>query len=438
MSANQLRDMNMKIFTQCRICSSQDLTTILDLGSQSMSAVFPEKLSENPEKSPLELMRCRACGFVQLRHSADVSDMYGVSYGYHSSLSPTMVKHLDGIVERLVELAKPSSTDSVLDIGSNDGTLLNSYSKHLSLTRYGIDPSAQKFLKYYESSIKVAVDYFNGSSGKNLFGEAKHKIITSIAMFYDLDDPLGFASDIHNSLHDDGVWALELSYLPTLLTQLTYDQICHEHVGYYALRDLKRIFDQLNYKIVDINFNDVNGGSIFVVVAKSSSTHREATKLLLRVLEQEAEKLSDEAVKRFARRVEMHKTEVKRLLKILNNANKKVFGFGASTKGNVVLNYAGLSANLLPAIGDLNKEKHGRYTPGTLIPIRSHEAIESESPDYLIVFVWHFRSEVIRQKKQFLDKGGVLVFLLPRIHFVDRDNYINFLDTDFRDLAYES
>lgn len=428
--------------TQCRICGNPHLTPILDLGNQTLSCVFPAKDAKDPSQSPLELVKCDtrekadACGLVQLKHTADVGEMYGATYGYHSSLSPSMVKHLQGKVKQLVALAQPQEGDAILDIGCNDGTLLNTYGQYGKFARYGVDPSSEKFRHFFEKDIDVRYEFFSGKAAKSMFGERKCKIITSIAMFYDLDDPRSFVRDIANLLDAEGVWALELSYLPLLLSQLTYDQICHEHVTYYGLTELKYLTDEAGLKILDVSFNDMNGGSIYLQVAHKGAKYEPNTAGINEILAKESSLRGLEPFHRFSRRLESHRDEVREFFAQCSAAGKKVYGYGASTKGNIVLNYCGITKEMLPAIGDLNAEKNGLFTPATRIPILTHDAIKTYRPDYLFVLIWHFRSEVIRDEIPYLMQGGKLVFHLPRLHIIDKDNYQRYLETTFEDLAF--
>jgi NDP-4-keto-2,6-dideoxyhexose 3-C-methyltransferase len=430
------------IHTKCRICGNPNLVEVLDLGNQILSCVFPSEEESDPSYSPLVLVKCQSdrsadvCGLVQLKHTAELSEMYGTTYGYHSSLSPTMVKHLESKVNQLVSLAKPQQNDFILDIGCNDGTLLNAYSNYGKFKRFGIDPSSEKFRQYFQADIDVTCDFFSGNVARAAFGDAKCKIITSIAMFYDLDDPRSFVNDVASCLHDEGIWSLELSYLPMLLNQLTYDQICHEHVTYYGLRELQYLFDLAGLKVIDLSFNDMNGGSLYLLVAHKGSMYSVNQAAIDGALIQERSLQSLEPYQRYARRLSQHKDDVKQFFAHCKESGKRVFGYGASTKGNIALNYCGITREMLPAIGDLNAEKHGRFTPGTRIPILSHEKIKEFSPDYLFVLVWHFRTEVIRNEMNFLESGGKLVFHLPRFHVVTKENYHLYVDQTFEDLAF--
>lgn len=234
-----------KEVTHCRVCGNGNLIPIIDLGNQRLSGVFPHPEAQPPSFSPLQLVRCdsrqaEACGLVQLKHEAAIEEMYGSTYGYHSSLSPTMESHLHEMVDGLIDFVEPEPGDVILDIGCNDGTLLNRCSGR-GLRRIGIDPSSGKFLDRFQEDVEVVLGFFSERRVRCLIGDNSCKIITSIAMFYDLNDPVSFMEQIASLLAEDGVWALELSYLPLLLTNLTYDQICHEHLTYLAVRDIERM-----------------------------------------------------------------------------------------------------------------------------------------------------------------------------------------------------
>ena len=218
---------------RCRICHCQTLVPLLHLGQQSLTGVFPASSDEPITRGPLELVKCHAdggCGLVQLRHSYDAAEMYGANYGYRSSLNRSMAAHLEVKVAKLMALMPPKAGDLVLDIGSNDGTLLSFYAPDLVLV--GMDPTAAEFRKYYRPDIKVLTDFFSAAKFKAQFGGRKAKIITSIAMFYDLDEPRQFVEQVAEILDDEGIWHFEQSYLPTMLAQNAYDTNCHENVEY--------------------------------------------------------------------------------------------------------------------------------------------------------------------------------------------------------------
>jgi len=434
--------MSIKITTQCRICGNPDLKPVLSLGAQPLSSVFPLPDAADPSVSPLELIRCDkesnqdACGLVQLRHQADLSEMYGTTYGYFSSISPTMVSHLGGKIKELKAFGKPAKGDVILDIGCNDGTLLNAYGEENGYKRVGIDPSSKKFLHHFQSDIKVTFDFFSEEAVRSMIGDQQCQIITSIAMFYDLEDPIDFIRQIRALLAKDGVWALELSYLPLLCSQLTYDQICHEHVTYFTLSHMDWMMKKTGMKILDVSFNDINGGSFYIHAARDDSEHQPNTDAIQKILNSEKCLDLEMPYIRLRNRVLAHREDVKHFFSLARAAGKRVYGYGASTKGNIVLNYCGITKDDLIAIGDRNPEKDGLTTPGTRIPIISHEKLRKEPADYLFVMIWFLRKEVIQDELDFLMRGGKIVFNLPRLHIVDKDNYTRYLEQNFEELAY--
>ena len=431
----------MKITTKCRVCGNKNLTSVINLGEQRLSGVFPHPNSPQPSKSPLELIRCdkskqpSACGLVQLKHSANFDEMYGSTYGYYSSISPTMISHLEGIGDKLLEFVKPEESDVVLDIGCNDGTLLN-YFGGLSLNRVGIDPSSAKFAANFQDDIKVAYEFFSEGAVRSIIGEKKCRIITSIAMFYDIEDPIDFMKQITSLLADNGVWALELSYFPLLLTNLTYDQICHEHVTYLALKDIAFMMKQVGLKILDVSFNNINGGSFFLIAGHVDEPYKSEKEKINKLILKEKTLYDPITYDHFRSRVMAHRDEIKHFFHLIRESGKKICGYDASTKGNIVLNFCNIGPEDLPTISDRNPEKFGLVTPGTGIPIISHEQMREEKPDYLFVLIWHFRKEVIEFELEFLAQGGKLVFNLPRLHTVDKNNYNRYLNTTFDELAY--
>ena len=435
--------MSYKVETKsCRICGNTELAPILSLGDQRLSGVFPMPDSPQPSFSPLELIKCdnsqsfqKNCGLLQLKHSASLEEMYGATYGYYSSLSPTMVSHLKDIVDLLVKFVKPESGDIALDIGCNDGTLLNILQDQ-KMFRVGIDPSSEKFSQNFQKDIKVIYEFFSANKVKEVIGERKCRIITSIAMFYDIDDPIDFMRQIRSVLDKNGVWALELSYLPSMLTNLTYDQICHEHVTYLGLYQMKWMTERTGLKILDLRLNEVNGGSFFLIVGRDDGPFKQNEEKIMKTLQYEKPLCSIQPFMRFKNRVLSHRDEVRAFLKLAKEANKKVYGYGASTKGNIVLNFCNIESDCLTAICDANPEKFGLVTPGTSIPIISKEDMRKANPDYLFILIWHFRREVLQSEYEYIMNGRKMVFDLPRLHIVDKNNHHRYLNTTFEELAY--
>jgi len=302
--------------------------------------------------------------------------------------------------------------------------------------RVGVDPSSEKFSQNFQKDIKVIYEFFSANKVKEVIGERKCRIITSIAMFYDIDDPIDFMRQIRSVLDKNGVWALELSYLPSMLTNLTYDQICHEHVTYLGLYQMKWMTERTGLKILDLRLNEVNGGSFFLIVGRDDGPFKQNEEKIMKTLQYEKPLCSIQPFMRFKNRVLSHRDEVRAFLKLAKEANKKVYGYGASTKGNIVLNFCNIESDCLTAICDANPEKFGLVTPGTSIPIVSKEDMRRANPDYLFVLIWHFRREVLQDEYEYIMNGRRMVFDLPRLHIVDKNNHHRYLNTTFEDLAY--
>jgi NDP-4-keto-2,6-dideoxyhexose 3-C-methyltransferase len=269
---------------------------------------------------------------------------------------------------------------------------------------------------------------------KNKFQKRDFSLISSFAMFYDIDDPNKFCKAIYDLLEPNGIWILEMSYFPLLLSHLTYDQICHEHVAYYTLSSFNKIIKKNDLKIIDISFNEINGGSIEIICAKRNSKHKVNKQKISNVLNNE-NKINDKTYNQFNQRID----NVKKTINLFLNefAKQKVIGYGASTKGNIVLNHCEINSKQLKFICDANPEKHGKYTPGSNIKIISKERMRKLKPDYLFVLIWSFRSEVIKQEEEYIKNGGKLIFHLPMFHIVDKDNYKAYLKVNFKSFAYQ-
>ncbi|WHM36510.1 class I SAM-dependent methyltransferase [Streptomyces sp. BPTC-684] len=401
---------------ECRACGNRSLLPVLDLGSQALTGIFPRDRDEEVPVAPLELVRCspEGCGLVQLRHTADPSLMYGDSYGYRSGIRPFMINHLKGKVEAVRRLVDLDASDLVLDIGSNDSTLLRHYPDN-GPQLVGIDPTGEKWRPYYPQHVDLIADFFSKEAFGARYGDRKAKVITSIAMFYDLPDPLQFMRDVHAVLADDGVWMLELSYLPSMLAATAYDVICHEHLEYYALRPIEWMAEQVGLKVIRAEVTDVYGGSLCLTLAKSSAGHQVDEVEIERLRKQEEALGLDTTApyEAFATRVREHRDELRGFLADSKAAGKLTLGYGASTKGNVVLQYCGLDESDLPCIGEVSPEKSGRFTPGTRIPIVSEQEALSQKPDQLLVLPWVYRDGYVEREQDFLAGGGKLVFPLP-------------------------
>jgi NDP-4-keto-2,6-dideoxyhexose 3-C-methyltransferase len=346
-----------------------------------------------------------------------------------------MVTHLNAILEKLSSVRVLNEGDRVLDIGCNDGTLLGLINTP-DVHRIGIDPSSAKFLEKFKADITVISDFFSFEAVQKEVGDAKFTQITAIAMFYDLDEPGVFLSDVRRLLCEDGIWALELAYLPSMLTNLAYDQICHEHVTYPSFRQIERLAKDAGLRVLDVSLNNVNGGSFLIVGCRSdnaSFTENNSVESI-RISERALDEKKELDV--FAERIRNHREDVRRFLSSSVENGQTVIGYGASTKGNIVLNHCGVGEDLIGAVCDANPEKWGRVTPGSQIPIISKEEMRARKPDILFVLIWHFYEEVLREEEAFIREGGEVVFDLPQIHTVDKSNYEEHLKSGFSRFSF--
>lgn len=405
---------------QCRISGSSHLISVLNLGDQALTGVFPKSPTEKITRGPLELVWCPDSGLLQLKHSYALDEMYGMNYGYRSGLNLSMVRHLESKVRHLERLANLKDGAIVLDIGSNDATLLKAYSNR-SLKRLGIDPTGVKFRPFYTDGIELVPDFFTASAFENHFGKgAKASVVSSIAMFYDLENPHAFVSDIASILAPKGVWHFEQSYMPTMLRMNAYDTVCHEHLEYYSLDTVHRLLKSCGLKIIDVQMNAVNGGSFAVTATHISNPINENKAVIDWLLGQE-ERMglhTPRPFRNFEERVFQHREDLITLIQTLRADGKTVFGYGASTKGNVLLQFCGFTVEDIPFIAEVNPDKFGAFTPGTAIPIISEADARAQKPDYFLVLPWHFKDGILQREQEFLCSGGKMIFPLPEIEIV--------------------
>ena len=406
---------------QCRICGNTHLVRVLDLGEQMLTGVFPKRLDAKVTTGPLHLVKCvggdEACGLLQMEHSYDLGEMYGENYGYRSGLNASMVAHLNNKVKRILGLVALHTGDLVIDIGSNDSTTLQAYPE-IGPLLVGIDPTGVKFQSYYPPHIHLIPDFFSASLVQKHFPGQKAKVVTSFSMFYDLEDPMGFMQQVFDVLADDGVWVFEQSYMPTMLDTNSYDTVCHEHLEFYALRQIKWMADRVGFKILDVEFNDINGGSFSVTVSKSHKDILVAPSVQ-KILDDELAKGLNTLMPyiEFAARVVQTKIELLGFIESARAKGKSLAVLGASTKGNVLLQYCGITAKEIDYVGEVNPEKYGCYTPGTWIPIVSEDEVLAMNPDYLLVLPWHFKDFFVNSKKL---SRSTLVFPLPKVEVIER------------------
>jgi SAM-dependent methyltransferase len=418
--------MHLRYRQTCRTCGSPALTKVIDLGEQFIQGSFIKEGYETPplRKIPLQLMRCdptkdqTACGLLQTSVTVPPEILYS-TYWYRSGTNRTMRDHLQGIADVAMELVG-SRAKMALDIGCNDGTLLACYPDRI--TRFGIDPS--NAVSAIGGDIVVVQDRFPSRELTSKLGDRRFDIITSIAMFYDLEDPIAFVRGIRDALAPDGLWVFEMSYMPSMLRTNSYDTICHEHIEYYSLAAIEFVLESAGMKLFGASLNDINGGSIRCFAShagnfnfKEAEVSRELTHL--RRLEFDLALDTDKPYRDFQEKVDQHKEQLTKLIKDVKRAGKRIHVYGASTKGNVILQFCSIDNSLIDFAADRNPEKWGARTIGTDIPIISEEESRKLAPDYYLVLPWHFRSEFLERERATLEQGTKFIFPLPEIEVVE-------------------
>jgi hypothetical protein len=405
--------MNLRRRTTCRVCGSSALREVIDLGPQYLQGSFRKAGMPNPpeRKTPCTLVRCcpehdeNACGLLQMQHSVPPEILYS-TYWYRSGTNATMRRHLEGIVDKALEMHGEVS-GRALDIGCNDCTLLGYYPT--TWERTGVDPTGS-------GDAKIVRDIFPTRRLRDYVGY--YHIITSIAMFYDVEDPSDFVRAIAAHLEFKGLWIVEMSYMPLMLEHNSYDTICHEHVEYYSLSVIERLCREAGLKIVRAELNDANGGSLRCYVAHTDCVKYDKPEWQqavqeIRLREFDLALDTDKPYRSFQERIEAHRTELMTLLRRLKSEGKRIHLYGASTKGNTILQWCGIDSRLVECAADRNPEKDGAFTLGTDIPIVSEEKSRAMKPDAYLVLPWHFREEFIERERAFLEAGGWFIFPLP-------------------------
>ncbi len=395
----------------CRSCGVSSFAAVLELGDHYVSNFVESSDGQHLPRAPLELILCQQCSLLQLRHTTPAEWLYR-QYWYKSGVNASMKAALADVSARAEEVAGLRPGDSVLDIGCNDGTLLRSY-RTPGIRRVGFEPAQNLVPEAKSGTERIINDFFHAAA---VAGE-KFRVITSIAMFYDLEDPNAFVADVVRCLDEEGIWVIQMSYLPLMLSQNAFDNICHEHLEYYSLTSLRPLLERQRLALLDVETNDVNGGSfrIYVTHAGSRLKAREgAGERLQRMLSEEARLgLTERRVyEEFAQRVSRIRDKVCRSVRTEVRKGKKVSVYGASTKGNTLLQYFGLDCTVIQAAAERNPDKWGKRTVGTWIPIVSEEEARRNS-DWFLVLPWHFIEEFQTRERAFLAGGGKLLVPLP-------------------------
>lgn len=404
----------------CRICKSSELSDVIDLGSIYPSSFLrdDEKVSEE-SKAPLVLCRCSKCGLFQLRHTINLDLMYR-QYWYSSSLNKSMVSSLKDIINEVENRGLLQNGDTVVDIGCNDGTLLNLYSD-LSLNKVGYDPALNL---EKPKGIYFINDYFSSGGYFDVHSQLKAKVITAIAMFYDLPDPNNFVREVKSILHEDGVFVIQFTDLLSMIKATAFDNICHEHLEYYRLVDVINLLATNGLQVIDVSYNDVNGGSVRITAAMQGRYPAQET--VKQSLDNEEKFLLANTIDSFRDRIDNIKHTVQKFLKHVKKSRKTIMLLGASTKGNTLLQVYGITKDDIPFAAEVNKDKFGLRTAGSDIKIISEEQALEMKPDFLFVPVWHFKKNIVSNPKivEYVNNGGVLVFPLPNFEIIGGTKFL--------------
>ena len=410
-------DKTYTTITHCRVCKSDDITDLYSIGDLYVSD-FPEKADQG-FKAPLRMVMCNHCSLVQLKDTAPQEFMYTRFYWYRSGVTETMRNALRDITKSIEDRIPLQSGDVVLDIGSNDGTMLRTYTVS-GLIKVGVEPASnlaeegKKGLEYFVNDFWLYDSYWK-AVGK------KAKVITAIGMFYDMEDPNQFIADAASALTPDGVFVAQLMCLKNMLDTNDVGNICHEHLEFYSLTALEFLFDKNGFEIIDIEHNVVNGGSYRVFASLKGANLPAipgAAERMKKYRDEEAGFDSDTVHKDFFARIEENKKKCVDFIRGEVAKGKKVWVYGASTKGNTILQYYGLDHRDIEAASERSPEKWGKVTVGTGIPIVSEDEARKANPDYFLVLPYAFFDEFYKREEEWRNKGGKFIVPLPEFRVV--------------------
>lgn len=392
---------------------------LFSLGEIYPSDFLAEGQEPTTEKVELKLIMDDD-GLVRLEKTAPMNKMYG-KYWYRSGINQTMKDALKDVVDSILKVQEIKENETWLDIACNDGTLLSFVPDRCY--KIGIDPADDTFREDSKQHADLIIqDFFSKQAYIDNSSTNKAKVVTSIAMFYDVPDPEQFIKDVYDILEDDGLWVMQLSYSPMMISQMAFDNICHEHIFYYSLQDIRMLLEECGFGIVDAELNDVNGGSIRIYIRKgdhskliSPADFRVAS---LIAFENEHGIGHPFTWEEWFERIEQLKADTVSFITKRKQEGKTIWAYGASTKGNTLLQYFGLDNTMIDAIADRNPSKHGLRTIGSNIPIKSEEAMREAQPDYLLILPWHFISEFKERESEYLRKGGKMICPCPSFQII--------------------
>ncbi len=408
--------------THCRICSSEALTECMAFGEQYLATNFVSSNEDHPLaklRVPLTVALCEDCGLVQLKETVDRKVLFR-DYFYRSGTNPMMQAALRNVVDDLARQRRLTKGDHVLDIGCNDCTMLSFFSPEYN--RIGVEPASNINWDGVDESIHIINDFFCPEEVLKATGGSPCRAITSIAMMYSIEDLRSFSSKVKSILAPDGVWCIQLSYLPALIKNMSFYDVCHEHLYYFSLTTLNNLMEQNGLSIYDASLNDVNGGSLRVFVTHADNPGPKTAGFHQISDEEKGLRLGEaETYRKFFDSVSDIKEKITEYIRSETASGNLVVGLGASTKGNVLLQFFEIDKQVLPYISERNPEKVSLKTLGTDIELISEERARELNPDCMLVLIWSFKDEIIKREVEYLQNGGKLLFPMPYCHVVSKD-----------------
>ena len=398
---------------KCRNCQGKKLSKLFSLGKLSYTGKFPKNINTNIKKTELTLVMCNKCSLVQLNNNYNLKYLYGPDYGYRTGINKTMTEHMKNIMKNLTRKINLKKGDCVLDIASNDGTLLNFFDK--KLVKFGVDPLVNKYSKFYRKIDYKISDFFYAEKIIKKLPNKKFKVITALSVFYDINDPNLFFKDINKILDDNGIFLIEHADLMSIVKQKMFDTICQEHLTYYSNKIIINMVKNNNLRVFDLRTNNINGGSTQYFICKNNAKFKTNYKTINKFVKKEniMRLTNKKTFLRFFNHINKMKRSTKKYIDKIVSQNKIIHGYGASTKGNVLLQYFGINRKHIKYIADRNPKKDNHFTPGTKIKIITESKSRRLKPNFYFVLPWHFKKEILNRERNLIKKGSKFIFPLP-------------------------
>ena len=398
---------------KCRNCQGKKLSKLFSLGKLSYTGKFPKNINTNIKKTELTLIMCNKCSLVQLNNNYNLKYLYGPDYGYRTGINKTMTEHMKNIMKNLTRKINLKKGDCVLDIASNDGTLLNFFDK--KLVKFGVDPLVNKYSKFYRKIDYKISDFFSAEKIIKKLPNKKFKVITALSVFYDINDPNLFFKDINKILDDNGIFLIEHADLMSIVKQKMFDTICQEHLTYYSNKIIINMVKNNNLRVFDLRTNNINGGSTQYFICKNNAKFKTNYKTINKFVKKEniMRLTNKKTFLRFFNHINKIKRSTKKYIDKIVSQKKIIHGYGASTKGNVLLQYFGINRKHIKYIADRNPKKDNHFTPGTKIKIITESKSRRLKPNFYLVLPWHFKKEILNRERNLIKKGSKFIFPLP-------------------------